>query len=275
MALTGLLNKKWLGLIAVILLAVAGLAYNYFTDINTISNNKTVTIFEMKDPAEDDFGPGLYKYPLGTSFEQDKHVFDLREFKVQAFKENYIFEITFPEVIDSMGSPGGFMELIHIYIADGTGVGMLETERPGGNVIFDPGNPWRYLVKVMSWDNTAVFYSDKGTGQEGMANGVTAKVIPGQNKIKVTVPKKLLPGKVNKWKYYVLVGSMDGNGPDNFREVKKKASEWNFGGNEGSLVEPNVIDVLAPSSGVNGQKKMLSSYSIEKRKFAKLYPVGP
>ena len=235
-------------------------------------SGSTETIFKMTDPAGDDNGPGTYKYPTGPAFEPGKKLFDLEEFQVKADRDNYYFFLRFAEIRDPMGSPGGFMELAHIYIADGSPRGLTETERAGANVSFDSKNPWHYLIKVMSWENSAVFYSEKGRNQEGV-RGVKAEAVPGDNTIKVTVARKLLPGRAAGWKYYVLVGSQDGSGPDNFRRVSKQPGDWVFSGSQGSEYEPNVIDILAPEKGRHSQKSMLSSYDADAGKYAAIYPV--
>lgn len=235
--------------------------------------NKEQAIFAMNDPKGDDHGPGIYQYPIDSIFDPKKDHFDLNRFSFSSQRNNYYFDITFPLVTNPWGASEGFSHtIVHIYISDDPDTGRIEPFKPGANVIFDPSNPWRYLIKVVSFNNAAVYRASDFAGAAGQKTGVSAKLKPDGKTIRVIVSKQLLPGEPYKWKYYVLVGSQDGLGPDNFRVVRAKVGQYNFGGGTDTDYSPNVIDLLAAPKE---QEKMLSSYSVTQRIQAVIRPVGP
>lgn len=235
--------------------------------------NREQAVFAMNDPKGDDYGPGTYKYPIDSIFDPKKEHFDLVKFSLSAERNNYYFDMTFPRVTNPWGSPEGFSHtMVQIYISDDTGTGRIEPFKAGSNVLFDLSNPWRYLIKVVSFNKTAIYWSSDYDGFEGRSEGVAAGLRPDKKTIRVTVPKSLLPGDPYQWKYYVLVGSQDGSGPDNFRVVKAATGQYNFGGGTDTDYSPNVIDMLAPAGE---QEAMLGSYSVSGRKQAVVKPVGP
>ncbi|MCL4439527.1 MAG: hypothetical protein M1609_02720 [Firmicutes bacterium] len=235
--------------------------------------NREQVIFTMDDPKGDDRGPGTYKYPIDSIFDPKKELFDLTQFSFSTKRNNYYFDMTFPRVTNPWGASEGYSHtLIEIYISDDSGTGRIEPFIPGANVLFDLNNPWRYLIKVVSFNKTAVYWSSDYDGAQGRNRGVSSKLQPDQKTIRVGVPKVLLPGDPLKWKYYVLVGSQDGSGPDNFRVVKAVYGQYNFGGGTDTDYSPNVIDMLAPAKE---QQKMLGSFSVTKRTQATIKPVGP
>jgi len=235
--------------------------------------NKQRVIFAMNDPKGDDHGPGSYKYPIDSIFDPKKEHFDLQRFSFAALRNNYYFDMTFARVTNPWGAAEGFSHtMIQIYISDDPDNGRIEPFREGANVLFDPENPWKYLLKVVSFNKTAVYWASDYEGSEGRSKGVQAKLQPDKKTVRVTVPKSLLPGDPYKWRYYVLVGSQDGSGPDNFRPVNAATGQWTFGGGTDTDYNPNVIDLLAPPGK---QEKMLGSYSVAKRVQAVIEPVGP
>lgn len=235
--------------------------------------NTERVVFTMNDPREDDHGPGTYKYPIDSIFDPKKEHFDLIRFSFSAYRNNYYFNMTFPLVTNPWGAAEGFSHtMVQIYISDDANSGRIEPFKPGANVLFEPANPWKYLIKVVSFNKTAVYWASDFAGAGGRDRGVTARLQPDGRTIRVTVPKELLPGDPYKWKYYVLVGSQDGLGPDNFRVVKAKAGQYNFGGGTDTDYSPNVIDLLAPPKE---QEKTLGSYSITNKSQAIIKAVGP
>lgn len=235
--------------------------------------NNVQNIFVMNDPKGDDRGPGTYKYPIDSIFDPKKGHFDLVKFSFDSQRNNYYFNMTFPLVTNPWGAPEGFSHtMVQIYISDNPDSGRIEPFKPGANVLFDPNNPWQYLIKVVSFNNAAVFWASDFAGANGRKTGVTARLEPDGKTIRVTVPKQLLPGDPYKWKYYVLVGSQDGLGPDNFRVVKAKVGQYNFGGGTDTDYSPNVIDLLALPKE---QEKMLGSFSVTRKTQAVIRPVGP
>lgn len=235
--------------------------------------NREKLIFAMDDPKGDDHGPGSYKYPIDSIFDPKKDHFDLRRFSFYAYRNNYYFDMNFPLVTNPWGAGEGFSHtIIELYISADPDSGRIEPFREGANVLFASGSPWKYLIKVVSFNKTAVYWDSDFEGAEGRSKGVRAGLRPDNKTIRVTVPKQYLPGDPTQWKYYVLVGSQSGNGPDNFRPVRPAVGQWNFGGGTDTAYSPNVIDILAPPGR---QEKMLSSFSVAKRRQAVIEPVGP
>ncbi|ADG83560.1 glucodextranase DOMON-like domain-containing protein [Thermincola potens] len=233
-------------------------------------------IFEMADPARDDYGPGSYKYPTDSIFDPKSGHFDLLKFTVSAKEDKYFFDIKLGRITNPWGAAEGFShQIIQIYIADGSENGRIETFKQGANVQFSPQYPWTSLIKVVSFGKTAVYSSTDYETSDGKSVGVTAKLQPDKQTIRVTVPKKYIAGQPEKWAYYVLVGSQDGSGPDNYRQVMAQVTQWNFGGGQNSPLNPNVIDILAPKKGLHTQEKMLKSFDPGRGRLAMLYPVGP
>lgn len=235
--------------------------------------NTERAIFAMNDSKGDDRGPGTYKYPIDSIFDPKKEHFDLIRFSFNSRRNIYYFDMSFPLVTNPWGAPEGFSHtMVQIYISDNPDNGRIEPFKPGSNVLLDPNNPWQYLIKVVSFNNAAVYWASDFAGANGRKTGVTARLQLDGKTIRVAVPKQLLPGDPYKWKYYVLVGSQDGLGPDNFRVVRAKVGQYNFGGGTDTDYSPNVIDLLAPPEE---QKKMLGSFSVTKKTQAIIKPVGP
>lgn len=235
--------------------------------------NKEQAIFVMNDVKGDDHGPGTYEYPIDSIFDPKEKHFDLNRFSFSSYRNMYYFDMSFPLVTNPWGAPEGFSHtMVQIYISDNPDRGRIEPFKPGANVLFDPGNPWRYLIKVVSFNKATVYWASDFEGAEGRRTDMSARLRPDGNTIRVTVPKRFLPGDPYKWKYYVLVGSQDGMGPDNFRVVRAKIGQYNFGGGADTEYSPNIIDLLAPPKE---QEKMLSSFSVPQNTQAVIKPVGP
>lgn len=228
-------------------------------------------IFSMSDPKGDDYGPGTYKYPWSAIFDPKKEHLDLVEFRVLDVGDTYCFDMVFPIVTNPWGAPEGFSHPItEIYLADGLADGRREPLKKGSNVMFDSNKPWQFMVKVVSFNGSAVFAANDHEESEGQKEGVTARLMPDRKTVRAGIPKKLLQGNPHDWHYYVIVGSQDGLGPDNFRNVSASVSEWNFGGGTDTQFDPNVIDLLAEKGE---QERALSSYQAESQTFAVINPV--
>jgi carbohydrate-binding DOMON domain-containing protein len=264
--------KDKAGTTLLIFLLVAVCAFGLYK-MAQMQYNTEHTIFVMNDSKGDDRGPGTYKYPIDSIFDPKKEHFDLIRFSFNSRRNIYYFDMSFPRVTNPWGAPEGFSHtMVQIYISDNPDNGRIEPFKPGSNVLLDPNNPWQYLIKVVSFNNAAVYWASDFAGANGRKTGVTARLQPDGKTIRVAVPKQLLPGDPYKWKYYVLVGSQDGLGPDNFRVVRAKVGQYNFGGGTDTDYSPNVIDLLAPPEE---QKKMLGSFSVTKKTQAIIKPVGP
>lgn len=233
-------------------------------------------LFTMVDPAGDDNGPGTYKYPVGSIFDPKKGHFDLTKFAFSRMENDYIFDLEMGRISNPWGAPEGFSHpTFQIYISTDPDTGKIETFREGAFVNFSPRHPWKYLLKVVSFNQTAVYTSSDYAASEGRSDGIKAFVKPDKKTIRVTVPRRYLPGDPENWMFYVLVGSQEGQGPDNFRPVMASPGQFTFGGGTDTDYDPNVIDLLAPAEGEHSQKEMLRGYNVADRKRAVIFPVGP
>lgn len=235
---------------------------------------KELTIFQMDDPEGDDNGQGTYQYPMRSIFDPKKKLFDLTKFAVAMDEANYHFDITLALINNPWGAPEGFSQpIIQIYLDTKSG-GKTETLNEGAYVNFAADHGWEYLIKVVGWGNTAIYHYTDDPGSKGKKDKIKVHVLPDQKTIRVTIPHSYFQEDPESWNYYVLVGSQDGLGPDNYRMVMEKVTEWQFGGGTDTNYDPNVIDLLAPPSGPHTQKNQLS-YSIAENRIAEVQPVIP
>lgn len=235
--------------------------------------NADQVIFSMADPVGDDYGPGTYKYPISSIFDPKSGHFDLQRFSLFTRRGNYYFDLSFPIITNPWGAAEGFSQtMIQIYIATDPDKGRIEPFKEGANIVFDPQYPWSYLLKVVSFNKTAVYWATDYADADGRSEGVQARLQADQETIRVTAPKSFLPGDPYQWRFYVLVGAQDGLGPDNFRVVNAQIGQWTFGGGSDTEYNPNVIDLLAPAGS---QEKMLGAYDPAQRVQAIIQPVGP
>lgn len=235
---------------------------------------REIIIFEMKDPVGDDNGPGTYKYPMRPIFDPKHKLFDLTQFSVSMDEANYYFDLNLALINNPWGAPEGFSQpIIQVYLDTKSG-GKTEPLREGAYVNFAADHGWEYLIKVVGWNNTAVFQYTDHPNSKGKRDKIKVHVQPDMHTIRVAVPQEYFQEDPETWSYYVLVGSQDGLGPDNYRVVMERATEWQFGGGSDTNYDPNVIDLLAPPEGKYAQSKQLS-YSIKDNRIAEIYPVTP
>lgn len=240
--------------------------------------NRRNAVFFMRDPLNDDKGPGQYFYPIDHAFDPGNKILDLTKYEVDDIGDNYIFNMSFGLINNVWGAPEGFsQQLIEIYIAnpDEKNKGRIDTLKDGAFVTFDADHPWNYMIKVLSWGNTSLYTDQDNMDSYGKRDGITSKVLPDNHTIQVAIPKKYLPANPEDWYYYVLVGGQDGFGPDNFRSVVARHDSWKFVGGSDSDYDPNVIDMLDTGKGNRAQYKMLSKYNTLKGQYAVISPVGP
>lgn len=265
--------KRRLFNVIVVMLILGSISALYVYNLAGRWYSSERVIFSIDDPQGDDHGPGSYVYPWGSIFDPKKELLDLVRFRVLALKDQYCFDMTFPRVTNPFGAVEGFSHpIIEIYLSNGTTDGRIEPATEGSNVFFDADNPWNYLVKVVSFNGSAIFDADENQGGDWKKEGIKARLLSDKKTVRVMVPQKYLPGDPRDWRYYVLVGSQDGSGPDNFRVVNAVPDQLSLGGGTDTAFDPNVVDLLAP---VDEQEKMLGSYSVENQKLAVIRPVGP
>lgn len=231
-----------------------------------------VVVLDMDDPVGDDYGPGTYVYPTHKAFVPG--LFDLTHFKVSHDPEYVYFDATFQEVTNPWNAPEGFShQLVNIYIDTTPGAGRTDTLRKGALVAFDRKYAWDLFIKAIGWGGCRVFTAQDAAQARGISDGLSASVLADGKTVRIAVPKVVIGEPARSWAYYVLVGSQDAFGDDDFRPVMEKAGSWVFGGGSDLEVDPNVIDMLAPARGRGSQERLLGSYNLERGSLAILVPV--
>lgn len=229
-------------------------------------------IFEADDPKGDEYGPGTYSYPTDGTFAPFKGLFDMTHFRVSHDKNNVYFDVTFVEITNPWSAPEGSSHaLINIYIDTKPGQGRTTTLNEGAFVTFDPNHAWDVFIKGIGWGGSRVFFSTDKPGSAGVSRGIRLELLKDKKTMRITVPKSVIGEPSESWKYYVLIGSQDGYGPDNFRPVNEKAGQWVLGGGTDLNFEPNVVDLLAPAEGTYSQKAQLGSWK-QDGTLAVIYP---
>ncbi len=231
-----------------------------------------VVVLDMDDPVGDDYGPGTYVYPTHKAFVPG--LFDLTHFSVSHDREYVYLDATFQEVTNPWNAPEGFShQLLNIYIDTTRGAGRTDTLRKGAFVVFDKRYAWDLFVKALGWGGCRAFTAQDTAQARGIADGLSASVLADGKTVRIAVPKAVTGEPDRNWGYYVLVGSQDAFGDDDFRPVMEKPGSWVFGGGSDLEVNPNVIDMLAAPRGRASQERMLGSYNVEKGSPAVLVPV--
>jgi carbohydrate-binding DOMON domain-containing protein len=236
---------------------------------------QTLVVWEADDPTGDDDGPGTYTYPTNPAFSPFSGIFDLTRFRVLHDSDNVYLEISLARIANTWNAPEGFShQLINVYLDTTPNAGRVDTLRDGPFVLFNSRHAWDVNIKIMGWGGTRVYFASDDSTTSGVYDGVFAEALPDGKTIRATAPKKVVGEPSDVWKYYVLVASQDGYGPDNHRPVMAAAGPWVFGGGSDLGVNPNVIDILAPESGLRSQRSQLGSWNESERRLAVLYPAN-
>ena len=236
---------------------------------------QALVVWEADDPVGDDDGPGTYTYPTNPAFSPFSGIFDLTEFRVLHDSDNVYLEVVVAGIANTWNAPEGFShQLVNVYVDTTPNAGRVDTLRDGPFVLFDSRHAWDMNIKIMGWGGTRVHFASDDMSSSGVYDGVFAEALPDGKTIRAALPKKVVGEPSGAWKYYVLVASQDGYGPDNHRPIMAKAGAWVFGGGSDLDVNPNVIDILAPESGPRSQHSQLGSWSEPERRLAVLYPAN-
>lgn len=257
----------------ILLLLLLGLLTGFFTGVfyhlNTEVSGTERILFQHVDAKGDDYGPGTYIYPTHQHFEPHEDLFDLHRFKVLEVGDMYHFLISFGKITNPWRARYGFShQLIQIYIDNEPG-GSLTTLIPGANVTFHEENPWNYLIKASGW-GVDLYHWEEDPDEVSREEMPSIHLLE-RDTILIEVPREEL-GTLDEALYYVLSGSFDVFGKDNFREVREEVATWYLGGGSDSTFNPNVLDILTPESIC--QKEMLGNWSEEEERLALIYPVG-
>ena len=230
-------------------------------------------LFLLDDPKGDDHGPGTYTYPTTPVFTPG--CFDMLSFECVDSGDEVTFNVRLAaEIVNHWNSGIGLsVQTIDIYIDTDGKPGSGNTDTLGGRrVKFAPESGWEYAVWVEGW-NQRVFAAD---GTE--TGGVVASVDSINNVVSIVVPKSIIGTPEPGWGFQVFVMGQEGfpsQGNLRVREVVELAAEWRFGGGDNGLVDPNVIDMLAPSGDARTQETILGAYSVGARKQAEVPMVYP
>lgn len=259
-------NVLLLWLLALLVGFWAGIFYNLDSQD---SEGEEILLVHLDDQG-DDYGPGTYLYPTHQHFAPHEGLFDLLRFEVLQREEEYQFQITFQEMTNPWRARYGFShQLIQIYIDNGPG-GSTKTLLPGANVVFSGENPWNYLVKASGW-GVNLYRPGEDPDLISRQDRLKIEHLEGENTIRILVPREEL-GSLKDAAYYVLSGSFDVFGPDNYREVQREVGTWYLGGGDDSYYNPNVVDMLTPSHLC--QRELLGNWSSQEERLALLYPIG-
>lgn len=228
--------------------------------------------FCFTDPQGDDYGPGTYVYPKNRAFEPYHGLFDLLALEVSGDGELVHFDLSLADLRNTWRAPEGFShQVIEVYISRGRG-GLTEPLAPGSFVLFSSSYPWDVMFKAAPWDSSELVL----LGEDGRPVKHPLRVgVTDRGAIRASVPTGLIGEPSPAWRYYVLVGSYDGFGEDNFRPVMVEPGEWHLGGGRDDAWDPNVLDILAPARGRYSQVRQLGGFDPERKERAVLMPMGP
>lgn len=242
----------------------------FFLFIISVFNTDLVTaepviLLEIEDPAGDDYGPGAYKYPGHEDFSEEG-LFDIRCFSILDLGEQYEFNFLFEKINDPWHSKYGFsLPLIEIYIGK-SGMGSSELFREGANIKLDYRYLWSTMLKISGWWVRAYRPEDRLTQEENFwdvenhpADIKNVVVAVEGNNIRVVIDKEVV-GELQSSHFYILVGSYDPFGTDNYRDISKSPSPWYFLDTSNKNLEyaPRVLDIILPT-GMD-QKEVLGNF---------------
>lgn len=233
----------------------------------------TTPILTVIDPEEDDHGPGSYVYPLDSVF--NPGAYDVTEFAVAEDDNNLLFRFMFAgQLNNDWGAPNGMgIHALDVYID--TAEGGARKLLPGRNAAVPADSGWEFAVWAEGWTPglfgppTADEPQPVRIGGAGILNIVSD---PGQNRITIRVPKKVLAKSLGvevealepaAWGYLGVAMSQEGfpaSGVWRVRDVEKQPAQWRLGGAPDDTNHPRIIDVAWPAPAEPSQEFMLSDY---------------
>jgi len=237
----------------------------FFLIFNNLALAEESIILEVDDQLNDDYGPGTYQYPTDKAF-QGEGLFDITSFSISEVGEEYRFNISFANLTDPWRSKYGFsLPLIEIYIGK-KGTGISDLRKEGANVNLDPEYPWSTLLKISGWWVRAYTPEDINNEEDvwdienNPADLEDLDLEVKDNTISFVINKDII-GDLKDAHLYVLVGSYDPFGPDNFRSINSDKNSWSFSDISNDNLEnaPRVIDILL-AEGID-QTEILSEYT--------------
>jgi alpha-amylase/alpha-mannosidase (GH57 family) len=223
----------------------------------------TTILLEIKDPENDDHGPGTYEYPGDNVFQSGSY--DILNFQVGYDDDNLVYKFNLRGPVDNpWGSPNGLsIQTFDIYIdKDGDGEGGIAM-LPGRNLSLEEGYAWDYAITIEGWES-GIFVPGDG-GPEQIASASEFIILPdsGQMKVTIRIPKELIGDDPENWRYAAMVLSQEGypsGGVMRVRDVSPTAEQWRIGGApEGTTNHTRVMDIVWAEAGL--QESWLSDFS--------------
>ena len=230
-------------------------------------------VLTIQDAEGDDQGPGGYTYPLDPVF--PGHAFDIETFEVAYDEKNVLFKLTFYGALNNAwGAPNGMgIHTVDIYIdQDGKAGSGQRKLLPGRNAAVSAADACDWVILAEGW--TPGLYRAGSQEPEKVEATWSISADPGQRKIIIKVPKKILGDEPERWRYLAVVLSQEGypsSGVWRVRDVNSAAEQWRFGGGPADTNHTRIIDVALPK-GVD-QLKLLAAYKASQEK--NLDALGP
>jgi carbohydrate-binding DOMON domain-containing protein len=216
---------------------------------------------EVSDPEGDDHGPGGYLYPEDGVFKAG--AYDLTGFTAGVDEEYYIFRVQLRGPVENeWDSPNGLsIQTVDIYIDTNQGATGDRLLLPGRNAALQEGFAWNYAIWAEGW-----YPGIYQPGQEGPEESGTGLVIianPGQRRVTISVPRRLLPeGDPGGWSFAVALLSQEGfpsAGVWRVRDVEVDPEQWRIGGGTGSNLDTRIMDLLWPAANPGSQEELLTN----------------
>lgn len=228
------MSHKFISVLLLILILLSGIIY---AD-KILSKDSIETIYYGVDPANDDHGPGSYRYPGHKVFDPGEDHYDLRSFEIQDIGEKYRFIIELGKIENPWDGIYNFShQLIHIYFDVDSTKGQTELFRPGARVKLNSDYPWDFHLQLSGWWLRLMEPDDDPEDLIRDILNIDAEISPWdiydtdikvlENKIFINIPKDYL-GDIRGSKFYLLLGGFDPFGEDNFRPVKDYETNWSF-----------------------------------------------
>lgn len=214
-------------------------------------------LITVTDPANDDHGPGTYRYPTDGVFKAG--VFDLVEFRVGQDEQNLVFSFRLRGPLENpWGSPNGLaLQRFEVYIdVDGPAAGnrLLRNAR---NAALTPDSAWDYALSIAGWEY-GFFTAAAPEKPTSLALNILPN--PAKSTVLVKIPLNAIPGDPLTWKYAVAVFSHDGYGINGIRDVTPDGGQWAVGGAPNDKNHTRILDYLWPQGATPSQEEMLSTY---------------
>ncbi len=244
----------------------------------------SLPLLDVKDATFDDFGNGKVIYPDNPIFE--KGIFDITEFKIEENSDSYKFTILVRSKIHKIKNTGllqsnnidedFYLPLIQFYLVENNDSNLGNKELlPGINA---------NLAENFSWNKVVVFSPISSAFESALFSmryqNINNVIFPE----KLKFHKNIICGFVSKEKIKLDKNSgflllMLGHNFSSLKNnafvipVKSVSGQYNFGGGEKNIwkrYNSNIIDMIC--SPENSQKKMLSSYNQNLKKYAQILP---